>query len=79
MGQNEPVMEWLAEYGLFLAKAVTVVVAACLAVGLAAGLAAGVARRGHGARRHGPSFEITHLNRRYRDMVAAFERITTAL
>ena len=63
-------MEWLAEYGLFLAKAVTVVVAACLVVGLAAG----VARRGQGGRRHDPSFEITHLNRRYRDMVTAFER-----
>ena len=67
-------MEWLAEYGLFLAKAATVVVAIGLAVGLAAGLAAGMARRGHQGRRHGPSFEVTHLNRRYRDMAAAFER-----
>ena len=50
------------------------VVALGLAVGFAVALAAGAARRGHDARRHGPSFEVTHLNRRYRDMVAAFER-----
>ena len=74
MGQNDPVMEWLTEYGLFLAKAVTVVVAFGLAVGLAAVLAAGVARRGHDGRRRDPSLEFTHLNHRYRDMVAAFER-----
>ena len=74
MGQNDPVMEWLTEYGLFLAKAVTVVVAFGLAVGLAAGLAAGVARRGRDGRRRDPSLEFTHLNHRYRDMVAAFER-----
>ena len=71
--QNGPVMEWLAEYGLFLAKAVTVVVALGLAVALVA-LAAGAVRRGHEGRRHDLSFEVLHLNRRYRDMVAAFER-----
>ena len=63
-------MEWLAEYGLFLAKAVTVVVA----IGLLAGLVAGVARRSRGDRELGPSLKVTHLNRHYQEMVATFER-----
>ena len=65
-------MEWLAEYGLFLAKAMTVIAA----LGLAVGLVVGVARRGRGGREHGPCIEVTHLNRRYREMVATFERVT---
>ena len=65
-------MEWLAEYGLFLAKAMTVIAA----LGLAVGLVVGVARRGRGSREHGPCIEVTHLNRRYREMVATFERVT---
>ena len=63
-------MGWLAEYGLFLAKAVTVIAA----LGLAVGLVVGVARRGRGSREHGPYVKVTHLNHRYREMVAAFER-----
>ena len=65
-------MGWLAEYGLFLAKAATVIAA----LGLAVGLVVGVARRGRGGRDHGPHVEVTHLNHRYREMVAAFERVT---
>ena len=62
-------MEWLTEYGLFLAKAVTVVVA----IGLAAGLVAGAARQARAGRRRSPSPEVIHLNRDYRRMAAAFE------
>ena len=64
-------MEWLAEYGLFLAKALTVVVA----FGLVAGLAAGAARRARGSREPAPSIKVTHLNRQYREMAEAFERV----
>ena len=63
-------MGWLAEYGLFVAKALTVVVA----FGLVAGLAAGAARRARGAREPAPSITVTHLNRRYREMAEVFER-----
>ena len=63
-------MEWLTEYGLFLAKAVTVVVA----IGLAASLVAGAARQARAGRRRSPSPEVIHLNRDYRRMAAAFER-----
>ena len=70
LGQNVPVMAWLAEYGLFLAKAVTVVAA----IGLAVGFAAGAARRGRDGRKHRPSIEVTDLNREYRRMAAVFER-----
>ncbi len=63
-------MEWLAEYGLFAAKTLT----ALAALGLVAGLAASAARRARGGREHGPFLGVTHLNRRYRDMVATFER-----
>ena len=62
-------MEWLTEYGLFLAKAVTVVVA----IGIAASLVAGAARQPRAGRRRSPSPEVTHLNRDYRRMAAAFE------
>ena len=64
-------MEWLTEYGLFLAKAVTVVVA----IGLAAGLVAGAARQARAGRRRSPSPEVIHLNRDYRRMAAAFEHV----
>ena len=64
-----PIMAWLAEYGLFLAKAATVVAA----FGLAVGFAAGATRRRHGGRRQRPSIEVTHLNREYRRMAAVFE------
>ena len=63
-------MGWLAEYGLFLAKALTVVVA----FGLVAGLAAGAARRARDSREPAPSIKVTHLNRQYREMAEAFER-----
>ena len=63
-------MEWLAEYGLFLAKAMTVVVA----FGLVVGFAAGAARRVRGGHEHVPSIKVTHLNRQYREMAAVFER-----
>ena len=75
MGQNTATMEWLAEYGLFLAKTFTVIVVAATAVAvLVAGLAASAARRGRGGRERDPGIRITHLNRRYREMVAVFER-----
>ncbi|SEI05836.1 serine protease SohB [Rheinheimera pacifica] len=47
MQQNfieEPVLEFIYEYGMFLAKAVTLVAAAALIIGLIAGAAAGKAR-----------------------------------
>ena len=75
MRQNATTMEWLAEYGLFLAKAITVIAVGAIAViGLMVGLAASTARRGRGGREHGPCIKVTHLNRRYREMVTAFER-----
>ena len=65
-------MEWLSDYGLFLAKAVTVVVA----IGVAAALIAGAAQRARASSRPRPrpSPEVVHLNRDYRRMVEAFER-----
>ena len=65
-------MDWLTEYVLFLAKTTTAVAA----VGVLAALAARRLRR----RRRPPagflpSIEVTHLNLRYREMIAAFERI----
>ena len=60
-------MEWLADYGLFLAKTVTVVVA----IGAVATIVAGAARQG---RKRGPVPEVVPLNRDYRRMAAAFER-----
>ena len=62
-------MEWLAEYGLFLAKAATLVVA----VGLAAALVAGAARQTRAGRRRIAPPEVVPLNREYRRMAAAFE------
>ena len=63
-------MEWLAEYGLFLAKAVTVV--AALAV--VAGIVAGAARQTRAGRKRSAVPEVVPLNRDYRRMTAAFER-----
>ncbi len=63
-------MEWLADYGLFLAEAATVVVAMAVVIALAA---AAIARAGR--RRPGPAIEVVHLNDRYRRMAAAFERV----
>ena len=64
-------MEWLAAYGLFLAKAATVAVAA----GLAAAVAVGAARRSsRPGRRPDPLPEVVPLNPEYRRMAAAFER-----
>ena len=63
--------EWLAAYGLFLAKAATVVVAAGLA---AAALAAGAARRSRPGRRPDALPEVVPLNPEFRRMAAAFER-----
>ena len=63
-------MEWLTEYGLFLAKAATVVVA----VGVIAALVAGAARQARAGRRRASVPEVVHLNRDYRRMTAAFEQ-----
>ena len=65
-------MEWLAEYGLFLAKAATLVVAVGLAAALVAGAARQTARAGR-QRRTPP--EVVPLNREYRRMAAAFESV----
>ena len=65
-------MEWLAEYGLFLAKAATLVVAVGVAAALVAGAARQTARAGR-QRRTPP--EVVPLNREYRRMAAAFESV----
>lgn len=54
-------MEYLAEYGLFLAKAITIVVASLLAAG---GLVAILFRQ----RPTQPKLVVEHLNRRYEEM-----------
>ena len=64
-------MEWMTDYGLFLAKTLTVVVAVVLVVGFVAF----TARRSQAARKYGPSVQVTHLNRHYRRMAVAFERV----
>ena len=61
-------MDWLPDYGIFLAKLATVIVV----VGLAVGTAVRLARRGR--RSFDQGIEVTHLNRRHRQMVATFER-----
>ncbi len=63
-------MELLAQFGLFLAKAATVVVA----IGLAAALVAGAARRSRSGGRRGTPPQVVPLNREYRRMAAAFEQ-----
>ena len=65
-------MEWMSEYGLFLAKALT----GLLVVGGGAALVMSFARRGRAIRMYGPFPQVIHLNRRHRWMVAAFERNT---
>lgn len=61
-------MDWLPEYGMFVAKLAT----AIAAVGLVAGTVARAVRRGR--RPFDQGIEVTHLNRRHRRMIAAFER-----
>ena len=73
MGQNAPVMEWLADFGLFFAKVITVVVAVGLVVAFVAALVAIAARRGQVTRRSSPSLRVIHLNRHYHRMVTVFE------
>ncbi len=55
-------MEYLADYGLFLAKAITVVAALLAVVG---GIIALVFRRRHPSK---ATLEVEHLNKRYEDM-----------
>ena len=62
-------MDWLAQYGLFLAKAATL----AAAIGVAAALAAGAARHTRAGRRRSTPPEVVPLNREYRRMEAAFE------
>lgn len=67
-------MEWLAAYGLFLAKLLTVLVLVGVAVAVAAN-AAQLARKGRRRQeQQDPVPVVTHLNRRYREMTDAFER-----
>lgn len=65
-------MEWISEYGLFLAKALTVVVS----VALGAAALALVLRKQRTLRMYGFLPHVVHLNRRHGWMVAAFERNT---
>lgn len=65
-------MEWLADYSLFLAEAVTVAVASVAVIAFAAAF---VARAGQRKREAGPVIEVLRLNDRYRRMTAAFERV----
>ncbi|WP_066963816.1 protease SohB [Microbulbifer sp. Q7] len=55
-------MEFLSEYGLFLAKVVTVVVALLVVIGIV------VANRSHMKDRQPGHIAVTHLNDRYQDM-----------
>ena len=66
-------MDWLAQYGLFLAKAATLVAAIGIAAALVAALAAGAARQTRAGRRRDTPPEVVPLNREYRRMEAAFE------
>lgn len=68
-------MESISEYGLFLAKALTLV----LLAGLAAAVVAGFVSRAGGRRKHAPIPRVTCLNRRHARMVAAFERKSVPL
>lgn len=63
-------MESIGEYGMFLAKTLTVVFVA----GMAAVVAAGFANRANALRKSAPVPRVTYLNRRHGRMVAAFER-----
>ncbi|WP_226704370.1 protease SohB [Microbulbifer elongatus] len=58
-------MEFLSEYGLFLAKVVTVVVALLVVIGII------VANRAHMKDRQPGHIAVTHLNDRYEDMKEA--------
>ncbi|MBN8431902.1 protease SohB [Microbulbifer salipaludis] len=55
-------MEFLSEYGLFLAKVVTIVVALLVVIGIV------VANRSHMKDRQPGHIAVTHLNDRYQDM-----------
>ncbi|MBB5210668.1 protease SohB [Microbulbifer hydrolyticus] len=58
-------MEFLSEYGLFLAKVVTIVVALLVVIGII------VANRAHMKDRQPGHIAVTHLNDRYEDMKEA--------
>jgi len=60
-------MEFLAEYGMFLLKAITIVVAIIVVFGMGFALA----RRDKGRKEH---LEINKLNKKYADMAKALER-----
>ena len=60
----------MTEFGLFFAKIATAVAA----LALLAAFAARMARRARSARHWHPVLKVTRLNRRYRGMVATFER-----
>ncbi|MEM7193712.1 MAG: protease SohB [Pseudomonadota bacterium] len=60
-------MQFLAEYGLFLAKAATIVIAILLTVGGVLALALRNKKPGKG------ELEITHLNKQYEDMEQALD------
>ena len=62
-------MEFLSEYGLYLAKTVTIVVAILITV---AGIIALTYRSQDKAKEH---IEVKHLNRRYEDMACALQAV----
>jgi serine protease SohB len=61
-------MEFIQEYGLFLAKTATLVIAILICVGAIAALAA------HSRHRPKERLEVTRLNQRYRELAAGIER-----
>jgi len=65
-------MEFLSEYGMFLAKAVTLVVAALMLVG---GIVVLIARSGSHPEAHG-RLDIRHLNEKYDSMTLALKSAT---
>ena len=69
-------MSFLSEYGLFLAKTATVVVAVAAVLAIAAVVIGRAARRGErGLRRPGArGLEVKNLNRRYEDLANALRQ-----
>lgn len=65
-------MEFLSEYGMFLAKAITLVVAVLIMVG---GIVALITRSGSHPEAHG-RLDIRHLNEKYDDMTLALKSAT---
>ena len=63
-------MEWISEYGLFLAKTLSLV----FVVGVVAVFVAGFVSTRSTLRKYAPVPRVTYLNRRHGRMVAAFER-----